>query len=61
MSTTETERARDIDAAVKDADKKKAADAAAAADAKSRADAEAGEKIDRILSCLDALGADGFF
>ena len=45
---TETERAKDIDAAVK------------AADAKKRADAEAaehhGEKLDVLLSTLNALG-----
>ena len=44
----ETERAREIDDAVKAADKKKA-DAA-------RADAEAGEKLDNILKHLDSLG-----
>jgi hypothetical protein len=48
----ETERAREIDEAVKAADRKKA-DAA-------RADAEAevhnGEKIDNLLKCLDAIG-----
>ena len=49
----ETERAREIDDAVKSAD---AAKAKAAADA-ARADQEASSKIDRILACLDALGA----
>jgi hypothetical protein len=44
----ETERAREIDDAVKAADKKKA-DAA-------RADAKPGEKLDNILKCLDAMG-----
>jgi hypothetical protein len=44
----EMERAKEIDEAVKAADKKKA-DAA-------RADAEAGEKIDNLLKCLDSLG-----
>ena len=43
----ETDRAREIDEAVKEADKKKA-DAA-------RADAEAGEKLDAFLSRVDAL------
>jgi hypothetical protein len=44
----ETERAKEIDDAVKAADKKKA-DAA-------RADVDAGEKLDNILKCLDAMG-----
>src|SRR6202035_4030190 len=52
MSKTEVERAKEVDDAVRAADAKKAADAADAV----KADAEAGEKIDRILSCLDALG-----
>ena len=43
----ETDRAREIDEAVKEADKKRA-DAA-------RADAEAGEKLDAFLSRVDAL------
>jgi hypothetical protein len=45
----ETERAKEIDEAVRAADAKKRADAA-------RADAEAGEKLDTILKCLDSLG-----
>jgi hypothetical protein len=43
----ETERAREIDSAVKAADKKRA-DAA-------RVDAEAGDKLDHLLSCIDSL------
>jgi hypothetical protein len=45
----ETSRAKEIDDAVKAADKKKA-------DAAARADADAGEKLDNILKHLDSLG-----
>jgi hypothetical protein len=44
----ETKRAKEIDDAVKEADAKRRADAEEAA--------TAGEKLDNILSCLDALG-----
>ena len=44
----EMERAKEIDNAVRAADEKKRADAEVAA--------MAGEKLDRILDCMDALG-----
>jgi hypothetical protein len=44
----ETERAKEIDDAVKKADAKKRAD--------QEAEAQAGEKLDNILKCLDAVG-----
>ena len=53
--STETERAKDVDAAVKAADAKKVADAAKAAADAARADADAGEKLDLILTHLDSL------
>lgn len=46
--SNETERAKEIDDAVKAADAKKRADA--------EAEANAGEKLDTLLKCLDSLG-----